>query len=176
MKIAETGFWQGNTESFHKFDEPLAKELCKLFKSTAVVDLGCGEGKYVKALNEAGIVASGYDGNHNTELYQNCKVHDLTTPLNILPVNWVLSLEVGEHIPSEHTASYINNLKRLNRNGIVLSWAIPGQGGDGHVNELPNEEVIAMFPEYSYDKKTSERLRKAATLWWFKNTIMVFKK
>ena len=52
----------------------------------------------------------------------------------------------------------------------------PGQGGDGHVNELPNEDVIALFPEYDYDIETSLYLRSKATIWWFKNTIMVFKR
>jgi hypothetical protein len=35
---------------------------------------------------------------------------------------------------------------------------------------------MALFPEYDYDIETSLYLRSKATLWWFKNTIMFFKK
>jgi len=178
MKIAETGYWSGNdTDKHHAFDEPLANALTELFKESSVIDLGCGEGKYVQKFNDSDIIAIGYDGNPNTNKIKDCIEQDLT--VNFYPsilFDTVLSLEVGEHIPKELTAKYITNLKRIKPNLIVISWAIPGQGGDGHVNELPNEEVIKMFTEYTYDAKTSQRLRDAAILWWFKNTIMVFKK
>jgi hypothetical protein len=177
MKIAETGFWQGNdTDKHHAFDTALANELSVLFKDKSVIDYGCGQGKYVELFNNKDIIAIGYDGNPDTENIKDCQRQDLTKNFYPSPLfDSVLSLEVGEHIPKELTAKYIVNLKRVKPELIVLSWAIPGQGGDGHVNELPNEEVIKMFSEYEYDAETSQHLRNAATLWWFKNTIMVFK-
>jgi cyclopropane fatty-acyl-phospholipid synthase-like methyltransferase len=177
MKISNTGFWIGDATTQHKHDPKLADALAKLFRNSTVYDLGCGEGKYVKHFNSKNnIVAFGIDGNPLTDMYDHCMTGDLTKPINMQKRNWVLSLEVGEHIPKELTQNYIDNLKNLNREGIVLSWAIPGQGGDGHVNELPNEDVIAMFPEYTYDVEASLYLRSKSTLWWFKNTIMVFRK
>lgn len=176
MEISNTGFWIGDATIQHKHDPQLADALAKLFKNSTVYDLGCGEGKYVKHFNsKKDIVAYGIDGNPNTK-YANCFVHDLTNPIGLNKMNWVLSLEVGEHIPKELMNQYIENLKNLSEDGIVLSWAVLGQGGDGHVNELPNEDVIALFPEYDYDIETSLYLRSKATLWWFKNTIMVFKR
>ena len=176
MEISNTGFWIGDATIQHKHDTQLADALAKLFKNSTVYDLGCGEGKYVKHFNaQSGISAYGIDGNPNTK-YANCFIHDLTNPIGLNKMNWVLSLEVGEHIPKELMNQYIDNLKNLSEDGIVLSWAVPGQGGDGHVNELSNEDVIALFPEYDYDIETSLYLRSKATLWWFKNTIMVFKK
>jgi len=176
MKINKNGFWEGEASKFHKHDESLCNALVKFFKDKIVYDLGCGQGEYVKSFNKVNIFTMGMDGNPKTKEIKNCFVFDLTKPLDISAFDWVLSLEVGEHIPKELCQNYIDNLKNLNKEGIVLSWAIPGQGGDGHVNELPNEDVIAMFPEYTYDVEASLYLRSKSALWWFKNTIMVFRK
>jgi hypothetical protein len=190
MNIAETGFWQGNdTDKHHAFDSELANSLGNLFKGNLVIDLGCGEGKYVYALrHQKDTLAYGIDGNPSTARNNPfCLVRDLTEPLPQSIIDFdksvessynglcVLSLEVGEHIPKELCNVFVNNIKVYEPKIIVISWAIPGQGGDGHVNELPNQEVIKMFSEYEYDVETSQKLRNAATLWWFKNTIMVFK-
>jgi hypothetical protein len=180
MKIAETGYWLGNdTDKYHAFDEPLANALLPVFKNSeiGVFDFGCGKGKYVEKIVSSGIRCFGYDGNPDTGKAKHCYTQDLTIPFeHTHPMDWTLCLEVGEHIPKELTKQFISNLKASFSKGIVISWAIPGQGGDGHVNELPNEEVIKMFSEYNYDAKTSQMLRDAASLWWFKNTIMVFRK
>ncbi len=90
----------------------------------------------------------------------------------------MLSLEVGEHIPKEYERVFIENLHRHNINGIVLSWALKGQGGFGHFNEQNNDYIKELMAEYGYfnDVEAENSLRKKATLWWFKNTIMVFRK
>lgn len=176
MKIAKTGFWSGGTATHHKFDVGLSNALVEVFNGYSVIDLGCGEGRYVAKLNANGIDCIGYDGNPNTN-YPNCYIQDLTKSFYVPSLfDAVLSLEVGEHIPAELTKKYIDNIKKNKPTLIVISWAIPNQGGDGHVNELPNEEVKKMFSEYQFDEKTSQHLRDSADLWWFKNTIMVFKK
>src|SRR5579872_4362992 len=48
-------------------------------------------------------------------------------------------------------AIYIDNLHRHNRRGIILSWAVPGQGGHGHCNELENERVRDKFRSLGYE-------------------------
>jgi hypothetical protein len=179
MNIAETGFWSGNdTAAHHKFDTGLANALTELFKNNYIVDFGCGEGKYVQKFNLSGSInANGYDGNPDADHIPFCETADLTKPIKLkFPADYLLCLEVGEHIPQEYTKTFIENIKNNSTKGIVLSWAIPGQGGDGHVNELPNEAVKEMFAEYNFDKVTSQHLRDSADLWWFKNTIMVFRK
>ena len=90
------------------------------------------------------INAHGYDGNPNTpELTNNiCKILDLSIPTKFdEPFSWVMSLEVGEHLPSKFEDIFINNLHNNNVDGILLSWALKGQGGDGHVNEQNNDYI-----------------------------------
>jgi hypothetical protein len=61
-----------------------------------------------------------------------------------------------------------------------MSWAIPGQGGNGHLNEMSNVKVRQMMEKRGYkeDRVQTKRLRKIAgsDLWWFKNTMFVFRK
>ena len=185
MSIHENGFWQGlEASSQHCYDSPLAGSLVNFFKTeqaTSVVDLGCGMGNYVKTFQENDINAIGFDGNPNTpELTNNlCNILDLSTPKQFdEPFDWVMSLEVGEHLPSQFEEIFIHNLHNNNKFGIVLSWAIKGQGGHGHFNEQNNDYVKSKMEQLGYinDIEQENKLRAAATFSWFKNTIMVFRK
>jgi len=81
-------------------------------------------------------------------------------------------------IPREFEDIFIDNLHRANRKGLLISWAIVGQGGSGHVNEKPIEDTIQKFVDlgYMYNKEISESLRKGAEFYWFKNTVCFFEK
>ncbi len=123
---------------------------------------------------------TGYDGSPNVEEVTKGLVKhlDLSKPQNLgRKWDWVMSLEVGEHIPKQFEDIYITNLLNHASYGVVLSWAIRGQGGTAHVNCLNNTEVVerleakGFFPDYQY----WEILRKDATLSWFRRTLMVFK-
>merc|ERR1712129_559280 len=87
--------------------------------------------------------------------------------------DWIMSLEVGEHIPAEYEDVYIANLDANNANGIVLSWAVEGQGGKGHVNCHNNDYIKDKFKQlgYSNDLNAEKALRSSVTnAVWFKNT------
>jgi 2-polyprenyl-3-methyl-5-hydroxy-6-metoxy-1,4-benzoquinol methylase len=60
---------------------------------------------------------------------------DLSIPqYGILQYDWIISLEVAEHIPEIYEAVYLDNIFRHAKEGIILSWAVPGQGGLSHIN------------------------------------------
>ena len=88
----------------------------------------------------------------------------------------MLCLEVGEHLPKEYEDTLFNNIIRNSKSEIVVSWAIPGQTGDGHINEQSNDYVKSKMASLGYanNLEAENILRKASTLAWFKNTIMVF--
>jgi cyclopropane fatty-acyl-phospholipid synthase-like methyltransferase len=181
MKIHENGFWLENTLNGHYHDKNLSLEFRNLFKGCSVLDLGCGHGQYTIDMLDNGIYCEGYDGNPYTpEITNNvCKILDLTTNFNLnKKFDWVLSLEVGEHIPPEYENVYLNNLDKHCKKGIVLSWAIEGQGGDGHVNCKNNDYVKNIFNNMGYinEVELENKLRDICYLRWLKKTIMVFKK
>lgn len=189
MKIHEHGYWLNETNEGHGHDEGLGKALVSFFKSEKtqdVLDVGCGDGYYLNLLNNNDIVCFGVDGNPNTPnlVGKACYVADLTDPFYLGgTVDWVLSLEVGEHIPATFEHTFLHTLDVNNKKGIVLSWAIRGQGGDGHVNCLDNYEVVNKIEPmgYKWDIENTMKLRINCaeypnTGWWFRNTILVFRR
>jgi len=187
MPINESGICEGldeNTTSGHYYDNALINQIIVFLKDEKVkkiVDLGCGDGKYVKTLKETGILADGFDGNPSTPEYTNnlCGVLDLSIPYQFAEkYDWVISLEVGEHLPKHFEDIFIGNLHNNNKYGIILSWAVKGQGGYGHFNEQDNDYVKSKICNLGYtnDIESELKMREAATIPWFKNTIMVFRK
>ena len=178
----EFGIWKHNSGALHGYDSKLSDKLVQIFNTNTVVDLGCGMGHYVDNLRNNNIECDGYDGNPNTvELIKGvCNIINLAFKFNLAKkYNWVLCLEVGEHIPEEYEKTFIENIHSHNINGIVLSWGIPGQTGYGHVNCKSNEYVKNIFVNelnYTNDIILENELRESATFGWFKNSITVFKK
>jgi hypothetical protein len=102
---------------------------------------------------------------------------DLSVSVDLSPLDLVLSLEVGEHLPPQFESIFIQNLHKHNTKAIIVSWAIEGQGGWGHFNERNNSYIKQKFLDLGYYNDIDEEklIRDASALPWFKNTIMVFK-
>lgn len=85
---------------------------------------------------------------------------------------------MGEHIPAQWEDIYLTNLTRNAVRYVLLSWAIEGQTGDGHVNCRPNSYIINKMKEQGFAVNTpvSNYLRKYADSWWLKHTIMLFER
>jgi cyclopropane fatty-acyl-phospholipid synthase-like methyltransferase len=184
MKIDNsTGIWLNSSLEGHGYDMRLSDAIIQVLKRNKVktiYDLGCGHGMYTKHINDNDIQCSGYDGNPFTrELTGNlCDVLDLSKTFILPKKEYVLSLEVGEHIPKEYEENFINNLHQHNERGIILSWAVVGQGGDGHINCQNNEYIREKFFDLGYKSDLLEEmyLREKSQFDWFKKTIMVFKR
>lgn len=189
MNINERGYWESETGEGHGVDPCVAAALLSFFSSEvngdelSIIDIGCGTGYYTKILNMPfyKLCCSGYDGNPNTPKLTGglCGVADFTRPQWFGLHDWVLSLEVGEHIPPEYEMAFVHNLIVHNRRGIVLSWAIDGQGGDGHINCHDNEYVKRLITGFGYtnDTEVEKTLRNSASkCYWFADTIMVFRR
>ena len=89
---------------------------------------------------------------------------DLTLPQYWLPVyDWAVSLEVLEHIPADYEQTALDNVARVAREGVVLSWATPGQEGFHHVNNQPLEHVEEVMAARNFrrDVSASQLLRNA---------------
>jgi len=181
-QINGRGFYEG-IEHNHDYDKPLGKALLEFFKNEgaeSVVDFGCGSGEYINLIRQNNIDGIGYDGNPNTkELYPDGEILDLTQLHDLEDkFTWAMSLEVGEHIPPEYEDTFIQNLHMNNLKGIILSWALIGQCGDGHINEQNNPYIKQKVCGLGYENDVTQEtlFRKSATLHWFKKTIMVFRR
>ena len=188
--IHQHGYWVGPKASDqHQHDASLSRGLLAFFqreRAATVVDLGCGTGSYVRHFQKkgTGLAATGLDGNPATPQLSvarsnTCFVCDLSVVQEVAePADWVMSLEVGEHLPKAFEEAFIENLHRHNSRGIVLSWALEGQGGTGHVNERNNDYVKAKVCAKGYvcDAEAEAALRASARFSYFKKTVMVFRR
>lgn len=177
-----TGIWIGeNLQNYHKYDSNLAEGLSDFFEQEGgnVVDMGCGYGEYVEKISEV-TECVGYDGNPFTENITQglCKVLDLSKKQNIRKSDWVLSLEVGNHIPRDFEDVFIDNLHNTNKKGIIISWASESQKGAFQLNKRDGDYIVKKFKDlgYTYDSASSNILKKKARFFWFRNTLKVFRK
>lgn len=191
--FSNTGYWildEPGMQREHVFDEKVCSNLDYFFqrhlldKKFRIADFGCGRCDYTNRLLDLGYNVIGIDGNPATSKYcsrpEKIVIKDLTEKLGTDPFDFIVCLEVGEHIPKQYESSLIHNIdSHLKPNGyLVLSWAVEGQDGYGHVNCQSNFYIKSKFSELGYKSLDfwERQFRRQAKLWWFRNTIMVFQK
>jgi len=170
-----TGFWTDEQRNTHITSKELSDHLVSFYKSKdieSLLDLGCGNGNYVSHLLENGIKAYGIDRNPiliNEKGNTNFGNQDLSKPI-VKPSDYVQTFEVGEHIPKKYSKTFFENICKNAKKGIVMSWAVPGQGGDGHINELPRDIVIKEIEKrgFKLNQKESKKFRKCISYTSFK--------
>jgi hypothetical protein len=110
----------------------------------SVADIGCAGGAWLNVWQDAGICQiKGVDGEYvrmedleiAPELFSPA---DLSRPLELgRRFDLVQSLEVAEHIHESFADQFVLNLVKHAEKYILFSAAVPGQGGEYHVNEQP---------------------------------------
>lgn len=184
MMIGKTGIWSAEeaARSGYPFNPKLLDKLPAILNHDKwVIDLGCGNGYYLKGLSEAGFAVVGYDGFIPEGVqYDLMFKADLAKPMPVRYKGQVLSFEVGEHIPVQYEGQFITNLVSHCNSRLVLSWAIEGQGGIGHVNCRNNDYIIDKITArgFNFNKHMSAFLRADTPMdvRYFENTLMVFDK
>jgi len=168
----------------HAFSLELAHSIGEVLKDSDVfdvLDIGAGPGFYSAFLNRRGFVvyATDISPQLSIDLFGVDK-YDVTKGVyGYALFDAVLCLEVGEHIEQEFEQIVLDNICESATKKIILSWAIPGQGGFGHVNCQPNDYIIdeMAYRAWNYNAEQSEYLRaRCSGCSWFENTIMVFDK
>ena len=144
-------------------------DACASWRSRSLNDFGAGIGGYGRALLavDSRFRWSGYDGAGNIEEASNgfVRYFDLTTPLSLPRADYVMSLEVGEHVPRDKEMMVVRNLHAHNCKGIILSWAPPGKTGVGHVNTHSDKYLQGLFAELGYrvNRPVTRALRQNRT-------------
>lgn len=174
---------------------PLADHLYSFLAGYTVLDLGAGVGQYERRwadLAKSFTAGTGptrvraFDGAENIDEVTSGNVRwaDLTErnlELDGGPADWVMSLEVAEHIPSNLEATFLSNLDRHARIGLIISWAVPGQGGHHHVNNRAADYVIPTVEAlgWRFDLHATNETRAAVTgpvAPWFRETLFIFRR
>ena len=151
ISVSRTGAWHGHSVNDYGHSSTLALWLIERLKgqcqeSVPVWDLGCGVGLYGRMLVDAGFTAvTGVEGEPIQGSLINVIKLDLTVPFLLSSPGNVIFTEVGEHVPAQFQDVLIDNVCNACSNELIMSWAVRGQGGTGHVNCLDNDEVIDLF-------------------------------
>lgn len=164
----------------HCYDPGLNNWLIEHVKGQSVFDFGCGDGNYLKNLKHECSEVNGCDGNPFTEqLTEGLGFQaDLSIPQDFGLFDWVISFEVGEHIPKEFESVFIDNLCNHAKKGVVMSWAYPDQPGEGHINCQSSEYIIQEMHKRNFlvDYIRSNNVRDQSETWWFQENLLVFYK
>lgn len=163
-------------------DPGLLRAVVYVLPATAtIIDLGCGAGQLVFALRQLGIDAIGVDASPGTGdrrpgvLFEG----DLTNSLGReWPTRkWALNIEVLEHIPAELQDAALANIAESATDGLIVSCAVPGQRGRGHVACHSPEWVAAEFGHRGWivDELATIEARKIAGRGWDRK-LLIFKR
>jgi hypothetical protein len=188
--------YRGSGATYYDLDElrnsKFSRNLATLLENTLdknlpVYDMGCGIGKYVVDMEKAGFVVLGIEGHplvRTVSSTPNIFSWDLSEPLpkqiTSMPKGSVVSIEVGEHIHPDKTSVFLDNLTCMVENAMILSWAVGGQGGKRHINEMDADILVPLLEkrgfQLNYDKTEEWRRMAGDDLWWLRRSLYFFER
>jgi hypothetical protein len=145
-----------------------------------ILDIGCGPGIYVKALNEAGVDASGVDLDPRCPYDVMDVFSDAFDQKYAGKYDLAMCIEVAEHLPESMADELVRRLVSVAPT-VLFSAAVPGQGGHGHINCQPKQYWIDKFATRNYvvDSEATQKLvsfmASGYHMGWFRNNAVVFK-
>lgn len=163
--------------------EVIVPRIMDLLAVTSVLDVGCGWGTWMSVFLNRGVRdVQGIDGDYidKSKLQvaeEHFHAHDLRQPFSLgRKFDLVISLEVAEHLPKEYAETFVSSLCE-HSDKIIFSAAIPGQGGQNHVNEQWADYWSRIFNRYGY--RRFDAIRPA--IWnledvdvWYRQNIFLY--
>lgn len=157
--------------------------LLDLFRPQSVVDVGGGAGHWAAAFFDCGVSdVLTVDGpwvpaSARAMPPERFLEHDLRTPLELgRTFDLALCLEAAEHLPASAAEGLVRALTDA-APVVVFSAALPGQGGDGHINEQPPSYWASLFAARDYVCSSDLRRRiwsDAAIEVWYRQNLLCF--
>jgi len=108
--------------------------------AASVADFGCGQGAWLSVWQAAGAEVQGVDGPYVDRgrlliPAERFTPADLAAPIDLgRRFDLVQSLETAEHLPAARADGFVANLT-AHADQVLFSAAVPGQGGEHHINE-----------------------------------------
>eukprot|EP00931_Biecheleriopsis_adriatica_P025170 TRINITY_DN15533_c0_g1_i1.p1 TRINITY_DN15533_c0_g1~~TRINITY_DN15533_c0_g1_i1.p1 ORF type:complete len:255 (-),score=49.21 TRINITY_DN15533_c0_g1_i1:129-893(-) len=176
------------TDGWH-LDYALAASLVRLWSPsegstedgsgchTTIADFGAGGGRYCKLFNRTGeYCCQAFDGSSRAAFHTGGAVQ--TQRLDEAfdfgrQFDWLMCLEVVEHIPGAFEHIALANLRRHARKGIVLSWS--QEDGEIHPNakSWPEARKSVEAAGFTLDEAASTSLRTKVS--WLEGAVHVFR-
>ena len=163
-------------ESFFKmmqrpraWQKEIGKAIGKKYGVKSAIDFGCGLGYYLDGLYDSGANVAGIEFMYKNavnylapDVSQYIKFGNVMEPIGFDYYGMFdlsMSVEVAEHILTEKSDVFVQNLTRTSTKYVFLTAAPPGQGGDGHINEQDKSFWIEKMKKNGFEyngKETNE--------------------
>jgi SAM-dependent methyltransferase len=138
----------------------------------SMIDVGCGEGQTMHYFQDKGVEVFGIDGCKeaidNSLVKDKISLHDFTKGKFQLNKSYDLiwCCEFVEHVFEEFSENYLNLFSNSSAKYIVMTHALPNQGGHHHVNLQKPSYWIEKISNlgYTLDPTLSRQLRIVARL------------
>ena len=185
-KKYDSGFYDSQHRGSFKSAQVILPFIQQWVKPLSVLDVGCGVGTWLKVWKEEIGVSDviGIDGEYvNRQMLQipadNFISKDLKESFSLnRKFDLVMSLEVGEHLPTEKSALFVENLCR-HGDVVVFSAALLKQQGTYHINEQLPEFWAKLFLERGYvavDILRDQIWNNEKVEWWYRQNIILYVK
>jgi len=180
------GIYSNRKQAHYKDKEP-NEALVKAIEAVvppedSIIDLGAGCGWFVKRLRKDGwLDAWGVDGTPGIEELseRNVLEYDLVSGdqsyFQGSSYDWAIFSDVGEHVPQEFEQLLIDNICKIPRKGMIISWGYPHERGYQHVNCRTQVWVACEFAKRGFwpdDELTT--LARDTSGYWPKHHIRLF--
>lgn len=174
-----------HTPEIHNFSaaEQILPLLLRLKTVNSILDIGCGTGTWLCVANKLGVPnILGIDGVDLNDSELNISANDfirqdLSIPFKLdKNFDMLLCLEVAEHLPEESSETLIDTLTS-HCDFIIFSAAIPGQGGQNHINEQWPEYWQKLFLKKGYYPCGILRdlfWDNSKVEWWYKQNMLIY--
>ena len=157
--------------------------LTEYLAPCSVMDVGCGIGAFLAALDQAGVAhGHGIDGpwlDPATLCIDSGRVsvHDLERPFDLgRQYDLMVSLEVAEHLAPDRADGFVADLV-CHGDLVLFSAAVPFQGGAGHVNERWPSWWAEKFAGHGFVPVDLFRPRlwmDTDVLWWLRQNMLLY--
>lgn len=187
MNKYDSGFFRYHKKYSFDSAKVIVPLLLKYYKVNSVIDVGCGNGAWLKAFQENGINnIIGYDYSDlpvGEYLIDKSRiVTGIDFSKNMVKVkdkfDLLICLELVEHLPNKSSTHFIKMLTDCT-DVILFSAAIPGQMGECHINEQPPFYWRSIFNhldfiEIDFIKPLVWKDQRVA--WWYRQNITFYVK
>ena len=133
---------------------------------TSMVDVGCGPGGMVKYAIDNGVEAKGIDGDFSIKTNLPIHIHDFTQGYvqldKIYDLCWCV--EFVEHVEEQFIENFIKVFQQCRF--LLMTHAIPGQGGHHHVNEQPYYYWVKKMTEagFIFEPQVTNMIKQHSTM------------
>ncbi|GAG33688.1 unnamed protein product [marine sediment metagenome] len=146
-------------------DDVALKYILDNFSPSTMIDIGCGRGIQVENARSMGVEAVGVDGSQELTIYDKPYffLHDYTQgKIDLGDFDLAWSVEFVEHVYEKYIPNFLDTFAKCRM--VFFTHAVPGQGGNHHVNCQTGEYWLNIFKKYGFEKneETTSEVRSVA--------------